>query len=59
MKFSDYLEDKGIVLKSWQMMAARQFLNMVGLHQQSATGKTFLMNVLRDFLNEHGNNFEL
>jgi hypothetical protein len=58
-KFSEYLKEQGIELVSWQEQAAVDFLKNVEQNQGMASGKTFLLQVLFDFVQTHGNCFEL
>ena len=56
--FENYLQFKGITLMPWQMEAAKALLSRMDAEvQQMATGKTFLLNVLSEFVEKHGNNF--
>jgi len=55
--FEDFVEEKGIKLRPWQEKAAQRFLGVVFSQQFAASGKTFLMKLLNEFINEHGNNF--
>lgn len=57
--FSGWLRKKKIVLSDWQREAAEVFLARVSQHEEGASGKTFLINVLEEFVNTHGNNFSL
>jgi hypothetical protein len=57
--FNAYLNGKKIKLEPWQQEAATAFLQVCEKQQQGRTGKTFLLKVLTEFTNEHGNNFEL
>lgn len=55
--FGGWLREKNIILSDWQRDAAEVFLARVAKHKEAASGKTFLVNVLQEFVNTHGNNF--
>jgi hypothetical protein len=56
--FETYLEEKKIKLTRWQRVAADDFLvNMRPNQGDASFGKSFLLKVLTNFINEHGNNF--
>lgn len=56
--FNDYLEERGIRLQPWQAAAAHAFLlQFPPAIQTRACGKSFLVKVLRDFIDTHGNDF--
>jgi hypothetical protein len=59
MTFESYCRSKKIKLKKWQRMAALDMLVTMHLHRGPATGKTFLLETLTEFINEHGNDFRL
>jgi hypothetical protein len=59
MLFEKYLKEKGIELKPWQLLAAESFLAVMHSHKESFTGKTFLIDKLADFIEAHGNEFEI
>lgn len=58
-KFSEYLKEKGFVLSPWQESLARGVLKMMAPHQGHSAGKTWILELLLDFVNRHGNNFEV
>lgn len=58
-KFTEYLEDKDVKLLPWQKKAATEFLKSVRTQQQGGSGKTFIARLLLDFIQTHGNDFEL
>lgn len=57
--FENFARKQGIVLHPWQKQAAKAFLRLVHKNRAGATGKTVLVNLLRDFVNEHGSDFAL
>lgn len=59
MTFEEFAEEKEIRLQPWQRIAATKFLKEMYKYRGSATGKTFLINLLSDFISEHGNIYEL
>jgi len=58
-KFTEYLKEQGIELVPWQEQAAIDFLKNVEQNQGMASGKTFVVQMLFDFVQTHGNAFEL
>jgi len=50
MTFNDYLKKKKIKLRPWQRLAALPFLKLMQAHAQPNTGKTFLLRVLHDYI---------
>lgn len=58
-KFTEYLREQGIELLPWQEQAAIDFLKNVEQNQGMASGKTFVVRMLFDFVQTHGNAFEL
>lgn len=59
MTFEDYCKNKNITLMDWQKDAVKAFLEKTYYYRERASGKTFLCNLLSDFIYEHGNNFEI
>jgi hypothetical protein len=59
MNFYAWLNKEEVVLSEWQMKAAEAFLSHVVNHQYGASGKTFLLEVLRDFVDSCGNDFNI
>lgn len=57
--FEKFIEEKKIELRPWQAEAALMFLTAMYRHRDRASGKTFLMDVLSDFINEHGDIYEI
>jgi len=57
--FGKWLAKRRIILHHWQFMAAVALLSVMYHHREGGSGKTFLIRVIGDFLNEHGNDFEL
>ena len=57
--FEHYALKRGIVLRPWQKVAAKALLSAIYPHRLGASGKTFLVSLLRDFINEHGTDFAL
>jgi hypothetical protein len=57
--FESYMKAKGKELKPWQKEAADALLTVMHNNRVCATGKTFLMQNLTEFINLHGNEFEV
>lgn len=57
--FEHHALKQGVVLRPWQKQAAKAFLRVVHKNRDGATGKTVLVNLLRDFVNEYGHDFAL
>lgn len=57
--FYDWLQDNHIELKDWQKDIAIGVLSKMKPHREGATGKTFLMKHLSQFINEHGNDYAI
>lgn len=57
--FEHYALKRGIVLRPWQKVAAKAFLRIVHQNRVGQSGKTLLVNLLREFVNEHGLDFAL
>ncbi len=57
--FKSFLKKKKIKLHSWQQRAALNLLKEVQENKHASSGKTFLMDTLRDFICFHGNDFKL
>jgi hypothetical protein len=58
--FTRYLREHGnITLNTWQRNTANMLLAAMYPWREGKTGKTFLMKHLSDFVNEHGNDYEL
>lgn len=57
--FKTWLKTRKIKLRPWQEKAAKDFLKTIAENQNAATGKTYLLKILTEFVNEHGNFFEL
>ena len=57
--FEKHLKKKGVVLNPWQRLAAQRFLDVIRRHGEPKSGKTFLINELAEFINNHGNEFDL
>jgi hypothetical protein len=53
------IKDGVITLHPWQKEAAAAFLKVVRKHQSPRMGKTLLVKLMLEFINEHGNNFDL
>lgn len=58
-KFTEYLKEQGIELLPWQEQATIDFLKNVEQNQGAASGKAFVVKMLFDFIQTHGNCFEL
>jgi len=57
MKWEEYLKSKNIKLLPWQSEAAKAFLRVLcrdGIFLQRC-GKTFIVKILFEYINEHGN----
>ena len=57
--FESYLKNKGVELNPWQRLAAQRFLDVVRHHGEAKSGKSFLVKELAEFINEHGNAFDV
>ena len=57
--FQRFMCNNGEQLKGWQERAANEFLMAIHTHRESGTGKSFLMEHLCEFIEEHGNDFGL
>ena len=55
MTFMEYVTQRGITLLPWQGAAAHAFLSRMVLYPTRVRGKTFLAELLLDYINEHGN----
>ncbi|MDY6903712.1 MAG: hypothetical protein SWH61_03410 [Thermodesulfobacteriota bacterium] len=56
MNFEEFCEEiKGVQLRSWQKKVANAFLAEMHKYQESATGKSFLLHLLTEFVNSYGN----
>jgi len=59
ISFKTWCRERGYTLKSWQREAANALLTVMYDHRGTATGKSTLIKLLADFVDEHGNNFEV
>lgn len=61
MNFDDWFKEKypKTVLKPWQQKAIQEFLFIAYPYRKGPTGKTFCLKFLTEFINEHGNDYEL
>lgn len=59
MTFEDYCKEHGIELLPWQKEAATAFLTIMHSQRAGATGKTFLIKYIDEFINRSGNVYEI
>lgn len=57
--FQQFLQTKGERLHPWQERAANAFLLEMQANREGPTGKSWLLRHLREFIEEHGNNFSV
>lgn len=57
--FDHYARKRGTILRPWQKKAANALLAVIHQNREGASGKTALVNLLRDFINENGVDFAL
>ena len=55
--FEEFAAERGILLQDWQVKAGNALLAVIQEQQTSGTGKTFLLDLLRAFINVCGNDF--
>lgn len=57
--FKAYLKGRKIKLRPWQKELADEVLKRIKPHRVGSTGKTYILTLLLDFINEHGNAFTI
>ena len=59
LTFEKWLEEKGLTLHPWQKQASDAFFRVLYAQRGKAVGKTLLADLMLEFVNRHGNEFEV
>jgi len=59
LTFEKWMEEKGLTLHPWQKQASDVFFRVLYAQKGKAVGKTLLADLMLEFVNRHGNEFEL
>lgn len=57
--FEEFIQEQGFELHFWQKRAANALLEIMYFHRVGATGKSFLIKQLWNFITEYGSFYEI